>query len=266
MTSHRFFLSGGLGNTLFQIARISEISKKHDVKIIKAIYQDTLLTRILGWSVHSELISFNKTKEHKCKFIDFLVLLLLFLKRKISPSRDASIRLFNIIWHFGYYQSEVNWENIFIKKTIPSYINFSPDYTMIGSDDILLSNSCIVHVRKGDFSDNMTVENTYYLKILQNLKSKFEYFVLIGVEASSVLEYIKSNGINNVILAKKNEEKYDYNLMFFCKNVVVSNSTFCFWPVILGVEKTVYLSSTKAHWPFKLLYKSFSNIKLIEIE
>ena len=84
MTSHRFFLSGGLGNTLFQIAHISEINKKHDVKIIKTIYQDTLLTRILGWSVHSELIEFEKIPEHKSNLVDFLCSSYYFVSEKFT--------------------------------------------------------------------------------------------------------------------------------------------------------------------------------------
>jgi len=269
MASHRIFITGGLGNTLFQIAHMCAINKKHDVKIIKAIYQNTLLTKMLGWSVHSELIALNKLPEHKCKTMDFFVLILLFLKRKIYPNMDVSISFLDITWHFGYFQSDLDCDYSFIKKYISKYINFSPSYASLDPehpDFLSLQNSCIIHIRKGDFPADTIIDNSYYLKIIKNLTSKFENFIFIGVEAETVLEYVKSNGINNVTLAQKKCEKYDYNLMFYCKNIVVSNSTFCFWPVFLGCKKTVYLTNTKAHWPFKTLYGNFKDVKLITIK
>ena len=266
MSSHRFFITGGMGNTLFQIAHILKFYGDNDVQLIRLIYQDTFLTRMLGWSVHSELIATKGFQEHQTKFIDLIALALLFLKRKINPSADVSISIRNLTWHFGYYQAQKDCDYCSITNSISKYIKIHPSYEALCLEDKVLSNSCVIHVRKGDFLDNMTIDNTYYLKIIRNLTCTFDRFIFVGVGASMVLKFVKSNGINNVYLAKKNDETYDYNLIYYSNHIIASNSTFCFWPIILGVKKTVYISDTKAPWPFKKVYEKLSNVEVVKFE
>ena len=109
----------------------------------------------------------------------------------------------------------------------------------------LPSFDAVVHIRKGDFNDR-TLSFGYYVKALDLLKESGVNNILIVCEnESDAVEYcsdLESRGffvtMSHRIMVDKNfkvsDAMKDFCLIANAKNVVMADSTFCWWATVLG--------------------------------
>lgn len=109
----------------------------------------------------------------------------------------------------------------------------------------LPSFDAVVHIRRGDFNDR-TLSSGYYIKALDLLKeSGVNNVLIVGENESDATEYcsvLESRGfvvtLSHRIMAEKDlsvsDAMKDFCLISNAKNVVMANSTFCWWATVLG--------------------------------
>ena len=263
---YRVFLTPGLGNTLFQLAYAERNFDVSSTTFLHTIYNNSLLSRILGRSSHREFINFSDRKVEFTKFSDLLALAYLSIKKKLTKHENVTVRFAKTEWHFGYFQTKLDYsledEKKYLKNMISIKNNkniedfYTDDYRQLSIKNDRL---CIIHVREGDFPSSHKIHRKYYLEIIKKISKKIDEYIIVGLGASEILQYLKDNGIENVSLLNASNEEFDFNTIFHCKNIIVSNSTFCFWAVYFGVQKNVFIEECDCYWPFVDYYKRLSN-------
>jgi hypothetical protein len=260
------YLCGGLGNQLFQYAAAKNIALKNNAKLILDTSTGFISDFRDFWNFS---LNKNKLKNVKYKKIIFIFVLFklfrkIFSKKKIFfqffsnnlidemylSNFSKKINNFNIkknLYLFGYFQSEKYFNenrNRIIAELLPSNVNNSVFLNI--KNKIVKTNSVSIGVRLFETvpriinykMGGITSLNFYekaIRKIIKHVK-KPQFFIF-----STKTEYIEKlfcrvkelKKYPSYIITK--EEGYDgtaYDnlwLMSFCKNHIISNSTFYWW-------------------------------------
>jgi len=260
------YLCGGLGNQLFQYAAAKNIALKNNAKLILDTSTGFISDFRDFWNFS---LNKNKLKNVKYKKIIFIFVLFklfrkIFNKKKIFfqffsnnlidemylSNFSKKINNFNIkknLYLFGYFQSEKYFNenrNRIIAELLPSNVNNSVFLNI--KNKIVKTNSVSIGVRLFETvpriinykMGGITSLNFYekaIRKIIKHVK-KPQFFIF-----STKTEYIEKlfcrvkelKKYPSYIITK--EEGYDgtaYDnlwLMSFCKNHIISNSTFYWW-------------------------------------
>ena len=136
------------------------------------------------------------------------------------------------------------------RNLIRSWIRIKSEYNILNytSDNI-----CVIHIRGGDFRGSLAVlYSDYYTKSVEQMRIKnpnmIFYVVTDDVEFSkSILPDIEIIGgsATNTSDSKKASHHIggpiwiDWTILFNCKNVIMSASSFSFWPVWLNEKVNV---------------------------
>ena len=116
------------------------------------------------------------------------------------------------------------------------------------------SNSCAMHVRRGDFVNlNVAAPDDFYDQMVDEMLSREPdgTFFIFSDDISYCLEHRKEMGLNKpdrVIFVKGNEGEYafrDMQLMSKCRNIMVGNSSFSFMASILNKNPKTTLTFRK---------------------
>ncbi|MFZ5951005.1 MAG: alpha-1,2-fucosyltransferase [Candidatus Rifleibacteriota bacterium] len=251
------FLSGGLGNQMFQFAAAKSLSLiyGHKLKIDPTYYDmyvqnrvfelervfdcqfeiasDKDLKAILGW----------KKKIHQSPFWRRLY-------RKLPGQRNWIVEP-----HYHFWPEFLNLSNnCLIEGDWQSYKYFSDFSTQIKdcfkfkqddfADHELLQrlqscNSVAIHLRRADYVSNThtlswhgVCEADYYQAAVQKLRqaqSNPEFFVFSDdpIAAREILSGI--SGLNFVEDPGKRKNQFDMMLMSRCRHNIIANSTFSWW-------------------------------------
>ncbi|MTB67311.1 hypothetical protein GKR48_10820 [Providencia sp. wls1943] len=261
MKRKTIFLSGGLGNNLFQIA-YGEFLEQSGYEVIfqTVLTKKNMLTKLLGWSIHSnditEKLLLDKKTLHKANIIDILFLSYHFLKKKITKDKFYKTTPSNNSRYFGYaVEGEHLNEKVFsiisnkIKKYFPHKISNKKTNT-------------ILHIRKGDFSNNCTLTDDYYIKAISDLS--VQDTIIIVTDEPKILDHVKKKIHSNVELSNGKSMLDDFFTIFNSKNAIMSNSTYCYWACILGNVDNVFFPSrisTTQDWFFHLNAKNSKKIE-----
>ena len=227
----RMFITSGFGNNIFQKIWLEN---HKNVKCITLLERPNFInTFITKFSIHSDIIGFN---DHTVKpiFIDYLMLMVLFIKKKISNKDFVSVRIFNSEWHFGYYQNNfiMNKSSERIYSEISNRINL--ELQPIKGD------YGVLHIRRGDFDDK-AINFDYYFKAMQHLIDLNllpNTMVIVGPINNEEVKQLKESFSCNFIIENRSELE-DLRILHNAKVAIGSNSTFAFWPLCLGKSKTV---------------------------
>lgn len=220
-------LQGGMCNYLFQIAAAYAYSKKHNkelflieedsVKVHQHIssYKDNILNKItfskkepINWTVYKEP-GFNYTE---------------------IPFIEGDVYLAN------YFQSEKYF--LEYEKEIRELFSFPEDIVNRIKEkykDLLLQNTCSIHVRRGDylnFPNHHPVQNmNYYMKAVKKIGIDKTYLFF-----SDDIEYCKENFnmLPNCVFVEKNKDYEDLILMMNCDHQIMANSSFSWWGTFLN--------------------------------
>lgn len=137
----------------------------------------------------------------------------------------------------GYFQSYdyviPNLKNLYGDIKFSSDRGFDVNYAHY-SDQILNTNSVCIHVRRESYDNHLTLD--YYLKAIESINKLTNnpvFFVF-----SDSLDWCKQNlTFKNLIFiesSNKADDIQEFFLMKRCKHYIVANSTFSWWPALLG--------------------------------
>lgn len=215
-------IQGGLCNQLFQWAHAYKLSKSHEVYLDVSFY-DTQFTEP---SVTNREFQLNQILNESIPVLDSRV----FQKLSHKPAQHVvddfqfKPRVFSSDQNFylnGYWQSEKYFADI--RNDI---IN-----TLVWPEvkDLNFTNSCSIHVRRGDYLKAQHVHPTqsidYYNRAIDMIQPRGDIFVF-----SDDIEWCKNNlTFDNTIFMENNTNIYDLHVMSMCDDNIIANSSFSWW-------------------------------------
>ncbi len=258
-------LTGGLGNQLFQYAIARTISMRQNIpmKIDISFFEH------YEWHEYS-LSPFNIKKEYaskeECDDIkngNHTILNRLLIKSKNNTVEENNfyfdskyLDVKGSKYLIGYWQSEKYFKEIeeIIRKEFEILIEPS-DINKKVLDKISVENSVSIHIRRGNYVTNETVNTfhgtcslEYYYSAIDYFKEKLENPVFYIF--SNDMEWCKQNLIfeGNKVFLDHNDDKTDYEdlrLMKNCKYNIIANSTFSWWAAWLNNYKDKVIIAPK---------------------
>lgn len=248
-----FIFTGGLGNQLFEYAFI---------KYLRNLFPNEKFYGNYG----------NKTKEHYGLELDkwfnvdlppehwwvFPFIGLFYIYKQLFP-KSKLLDLYQTEWK--NQEAIVLYPFKFNKTYIPqnkSWVTWKIDENKLNDENkkalafIKKSNSCFIHVRRGDYLSPQYKKlfegcctKEYYEKAIAHVKSNNTDVKFICF--SDDIEWVKENLNldNETIFVNWNigvNSPLDMFLMSQCKNGIIANSTFSYWGAQLGnnKEKIIY--------------------------
>ena len=277
------FYTSGLGNALFQIAGVLDISERMEIKnlnVSELLTKKNILTTIRGWTIHNNLIvnrikSLNiKTKKDNITsyiaiftlFVKFVIsdlctstsferLFKLFTNKYIKHFRSfMKINLFGNIYIYGYFQ-----DKLYLNREKGRQLTFKL-VEGIGDLEKINKSNLAIHIRQGDFQiKSLNLNLRYYEKAIENISEntnkKFNNIIFTGVYdkkySKKLSEIIKDKLDYNKIIDEKSSQIEDFKKLWESEYIISSNSTFSLWPSIYGNSKYLYIPK---------FYQRFSNL------
>lgn len=209
-------LQGGLGNYLFQIGTAYTLAVSNGDEFV--VDNNDI------YGQHGHVDTYKTNILRHVNFIDGFTPLNRYSEPKFSHTEipyQQNLKL------GGYYQSEkyLNKEKILKLFKIDQT---SKDYIDEKYGDILKTNTCSIHVRRGDYlkfpQNHPVMDMGYYRKGIDHIKAD-NYLIF-----SNDLEWCKNmfKG-DNVIHIEGNSDYIDLYLMSMCNNNIIANSSFSWW-------------------------------------
>jgi hypothetical protein len=254
---------GGLGNQLFQLAFGLEASQANNTNLIldlswyknipdqstkRSDYLSKLAPDVLKIENPDEIRSKLKSQTSLSQKIGLKKIL---IKEKYGEFNSGFLKHEHAYFD-GYWHSYKYLINNLISKKI-QLDSEQGSLTKQYQEDILNSNSVMLHIRRGDYllsnNKNILLTKQYYDRAIQHMlekKKKIQLFIF-----SDDINWVKNNWQFN---APSNFiEKIDTNdssieelkLMTLCKNHIIANSTFSWWGAWLGKHQEQVVISPK---------------------
>jgi hypothetical protein len=258
-------ITGGLGNQMFQYAYAKALEQRgYRVKLDKSEletykihggYQLDKYNIGLECATEREVKAYFTT-QFPFKLLDKLGLRTSNLIKEKSLLFD--INLLNVkddSYLSGYFQCEryfTNIRNLLLKEfCIKGELSF---YTREIQDNIIKSTeSCSIHIRRGDFISNKSniihgsCSLEYYLDSINYLQNNFEglkYFIF-----SDDMSWAKENiQLENATYIESKERRIpneDLFLMSLCDHNIIANSTFSWWGAWLNLNENKIVLAPK---------------------
>lgn len=245
----RIYLSGGLGNNLFQIYCASILEKKgKKVVFVDNLLKKNLVTKLLNWSIHESQLEKINIKTKKINLINFYFDMAMLFVSKIFSSK-----------FFGYFYDSNQLNNIDCEtcidyfdnvKVISGYLQYP---TLITEEDLESlknklnifkknhqNNKKVIHLRGGDLLDANKKLSQYYLNCIEELGFDQE-FTLITNDISFRESFTNKNTKLSFNTISNTDPIDDFIFMMGCKHLVCSYSTFSLWSGLLGDQETVFI-------------------------
>lgn len=245
------WLMGGLGNVLFQVNYGRYLrSKGYNVCFIDNLLKKNVITRALGWKIHSpDYRSLNE--EFISKNISYTILALVLARSKIGIFSQYASGFFDFEKNlskniFCYFQSAKNLQEV----------DIGIDRAEFGSRELAIPFEPYVAIHRR-YSDTGW-EQPLLTPILDTL---IHSRVLVCTDSQSdaisdldhySLTYDFSDGISSID---------DFLVLVDSKTLVCSNSTFALWALLIGSHDSVYVPKELAeNFPFirmlgKIIYE-----------
>jgi hypothetical protein len=246
------YVSGGLGNNLFQIAYAEYLRQLgYDIRFNTCLIKQNWFTKGLRWTIHKNEITEKLLKDenvsNKLSVSDLVFLICEFVKKKITKKNYYKIPKTVTKRYFGYAAIGNHLEsriiNILSKKI---ECLFSDKIAKVKEDTVL-------HIRRGDFPLNCSLDDSYYKNAI-NMLGVVGTIKLV-TDDPKVINYVKANINKNVKLSNANNMIDDFFYIFNAKNVIMSNSTYCYWACVLGnVQFVIHPSriNSRQNWILQL--------------
>lgn len=252
------YLSGGLGNNLFQMAHADFLEDKYDITYNTFLQKQNWFTKILGWSIHPtdvvDVLLMNKNIEDRLKIKDYVFLILVFLLSKLKVIDLYDTKKAPLFLGRTYSKCEVNVQ---VKDSFLVFLKNKMDVSF--KADKISEQFCknILHVRRGDFSSEIQLDFDYYKKAIS--KSKKTSFILISNDSSVIEEFrLKFPSVIFINSLGKSQND-DFLIMSKADTLILSNSTYSYWASqVCPVDNVIYPSriSSKKVWSFPLCNKN----------
>ena len=248
---------GGLGNQMFQLAHALNISNKLKSSLALIDYTNSIGSIKRNWNLDCFGFFPSNISPLKKQFLKSVVKIsnlsfkIGFRRRfgvlnedHIMNNKDYKIDNKNIC--IGYWQNESYFSDSIndIKSKFHFHkILFLPEYLKRN----LEKNTVAIHIRRGDYVANKNTKHLHFicddkwylnaLNLIQNLVSDPKFYIF-----SDDIKYSKEllKGITDIDITFVPNDKRDWfhmYLMTFCKNFIISNSSYSWWGSFLAKEK-----------------------------
>ena len=264
-------ISGGLGNQMFQYAIAKSVAiKNNDVfKLDISFYPKQTLRKyeLNLFNIEQNLASDDECNRLRGKdnFIFKVLKKLGFEKRPKSYYKEKEVavfddNVFNLkgdIYLDGYWQNE-NYFKV-IKDEILKDFTLKQDISKEAKEylkQIEHSNSVSLHIRRGDYVQNIDTNKTHGICDINYYKKAIKY---ISDNVSNPKFYIFSDDIawckenfefleNKIFADQTKSALEDLELMKNCKHNIIANSTFSWWGAWLNENKEKIVIAPKIWW------------------
>lgn len=207
-----------LGNSLFQIAAITNLAIKNKDKISFPKWEYDQFFNV-------EYIVQNKYDNFSLNY------------RESNSFEFTEIPYVNGVNLWGYFQSEkyfVDNKDIVLNTLTPKLCNYLTPLKKYTS----------IHVRRGDYlrlaPEYNILEMDYYNKAMEAINSD-KYIVF-----SDDMDWCKANFIGDKFEFSENKKNYeDLALMSMCDNNIIANSSFSWWGAYLNKNKNKKIVAPK---------------------
>ena len=226
-------LQGGLGNQMFQIAATYALSKENNENF--GFDFDRCYTPQQGkTSNHYRNNIFKNIPEVKNYNFKFFYTEPKFSYEKIPFIKDLLLTgSFQSVKYFESYKDDI--KDIFV-------LNDVSDYTKKMSNEEYTS----IHIRRGDYLSerNKNFHSVCDLSYYKNAMSFFpnSKFIVFSDDLIWTKNNIKGD---NIIYSPFSDDLDEFSLMSFCKNNIISNSTFSWWAAYLNKNNDKVVISPK---------------------
>lgn len=270
---NRVYVTGGLGNQLFQYATAVALSEKYnqDFSLDISGYDKYKLhpLKLNSFNISIPLVSekalssifFEKVKLRKVFKNKFLSSIFNFyLEDGLAYNEAIAVQLTETRAkaYFGYFQSEKNFVNVkqrLLKElTLKDELPTSVKYYL---NSVKSNHSVAIHIRRGDYVSNDVAASVhgvcskeYYSSALDYLIKKYEDFNSFRIFIfSDDIKWCKENLSfrNSVFIDANLEPEHDLFLMSQCNHQIISNSTFSWWAAWLNTYDRKTVIAPK-HW------------------
>ena len=251
----KVLLFGGLGNHLFQIARAVDHKKRgSNVQVIlirkykKTLYRFANFTLHESWLDEKKLLNYHQINSRDATIKEIILIGIFFLLNKINlyNNFDRKKSLFQKEhlkngFDIGYFQSTEH-----VSKSSVEDICRSLLIKLEIESRKTISSYLVVHVRGGDFKENMRLEKKDIHNIYEISKSKNLRILVVTNDRQFALEIFSDLDFNFSNNANALE---DFKTISRATNIYLSESTFSFWAAmcstLLDSEAIAYADNYK---------------------
>jgi GR25 family glycosyltransferase involved in LPS biosynthesis len=252
-------LHSGLGNRLFQFASIYSLSKEKDYTFETIHYKNNQHTSFFSEYINVYFKNFTKDFRiyREDEKIDDINNVLINYKEFNEPYlseykyNDFNFNDNNFVYIFnGFFQNESYFSKYSeeIKELLKEPDIVKNDLDTINVDCIDWNNTVAIHVRLGDYIENIVNKEKHFVDLNNYYKNSIEYIENTqntqntqNIKFIIISESTKDECIKNYEILKNYDKLYSNNneitdLYFIsrCKGVICSNSTFSWWGAYLG--------------------------------
>ena len=241
------WLMGGFGNVLFQgFAAYVLREQGNSVEMIDNLTRKSLITKILGWSIHDNKINSLLLDGIKTKKTPSIILFSLVFMNKLFGFFSNYICIFEkkkdinnkSIHHFGYFQSV--YFLLKNKQNFKSYCLILRN-KIIPNVNLENNNSVVIHYRWGD-SDWAKENVSYYKSVRECLQKEYQnYEKLVITDDIKAAKSFFSNVTD--VKIEKNSVLQDFQKLCSSSIIFTSPSTFSWWASHIGISNLIYVSS-----------------------
>lgn len=277
-------LEGGLGNQMFQYAFGSIIAKKNNTKLtIDTTFfernnnETNCINREFGLDIFD--IDISKVNYLKTSLLTRLINKIykkkhIYYKEPSFAFNPNALKLKKPITISGYFQSYkyfIGYED-FIKSIFKFPEEKIGKKNIETLKEIIESNSISIHIRRGDYVNNLKTSQThgicsldyYHKAIIELTKDKKDDFKLYFF--SDDITWVKDNfnkiNLNKNYITNNTQENswIDMFLMSKCKHNIIANSSFSFWGAWLNSNNNKKIIAPKAWFLDEKLEKQSKNL------
>jgi len=239
---------------LFQYAAGRSLSIKYDSSLLLDISSfDTYTLHKFGltpFQLKADVIGYKTLVE----LLDVEKKCFAFKKRMITPVNESQFSynlefssFHNNSYLKGYWQSEKYFLNI--RQLLIEEISISSNSMLSDADRTILekikmTNSCSIHLRRGDYISNKSTNevhgvcslNYYYDAILKLSElTKIDHFFIFSDDPDWVSKNLELEVPFTLVRHNGPERNYaDFELMKSCNHQIIANSTFSWWAAWLN--------------------------------
>ena len=122
------------------------------------------------------------------------------------------------------------------------------------AEKIAASNSVGIHIRRTDFLSNpkyfYSCSADYYKKAINVMEKKVSQptFFVFSDDINGVKSWFSSISNNVVFIEGKRKTYEDFCLFSQCKNLIIANSTFSWWPAFLKKDPSSFIIAPSKWW------------------
>ena len=232
----------GLGNKLFLFFSAAIYSQQHNLNIISDGKGPEKKIRSIVKLINIDKLYYKKENSERMKSI----------KLKTIYENDNLIYQgdnMNYIFCEFYHNSTNIAKNYgIIKQFIDLDFHRKEAIENIKNKYTITNNDVLCHIRLGDFNkSSIIVSPEYYLNILNENNYNKIFLVIFNnwndYQTEKYLQYFEKYKDKLVVIIN-GDIKEDFYMPYLFQNIVVSNSTFCWWSVFLNSDETknIYLT------------------------